>query len=97
MFDYTPISDTLSCFGYHTEHVLGVSLKQRQFISPEEKMHTINLVRGRGWTTEDREGTGFLFADLFVSVPAHQSNEIDFATISPSHPQALGLGAQIGG
>ncbi|WP_107676110.1 class I SAM-dependent methyltransferase [Agrobacterium sp. LAD9] len=89
MFDYTPISDMLSRFGYRTDHVQAVSLRQRRFISAEEKIHTIDRVRRRGWATADREETGFLFADLFVSVPARQPRDIDFASIFPIHPQAF--------
>ncbi|QND44266.1 class I SAM-dependent methyltransferase (plasmid) [Rhizobium lusitanum] len=86
MFDYTPISKTLEGFGYRTTRLDGVSVKQRRFASDEEKNNTIRRVQALGQNPAGWEDTGFLYADLFVSIPSAEVLDV-------SVPQIAGLAA----
>ncbi|QPC74595.1 hypothetical protein HYE68_005347 [Fusarium pseudograminearum] len=69
MIDYDEIAATLRSHGLETEKLPGVVLRQRKFVSVQEKSAVIEKVVARGLDTAGFEGEGYLCAEVFLSRP----------------------------
>ncbi|KAF0640542.1 hypothetical protein FPSE5266_10068 [Fusarium pseudograminearum] len=69
MIDYDEIAATLRSHGLETEKIPGVVLRQRKFVSDQEKSAVIEKIVARRLDTAGFEDEGYLCAEVFVSRP----------------------------
>ncbi|KAM0362917.1 hypothetical protein ACHAPK_011410 [Fusarium culmorum] len=69
MIDYDEIAATLRSHGLETEKLPGAVLRQRKFVSVQEKSAVIEKIVARGLDTAGFEDEGYLCAEVFVSRP----------------------------
>ena len=68
MYAFKPIADRLARLGYRTK-VVGGYLRQRRFASAEEQAKVLDTVVGLGLDPTGLEDEGWLYAQLFISIP----------------------------
>jgi SAM-dependent methyltransferase len=74
MFPYRPVAACLGELGYETVQVEGV-FKQRRFASSQERSLVLDTLSAAGVDPHGLESDGWLYAQLFLSVPrARQGN-----------------------
>lgn len=69
-FNTEDIAAALQEFDLVTEHVPGISVRQRRFATEHEATAAIHDVRRRGLDPAGKEDTGWLYADLHIARPA---------------------------
>lgn len=68
MFSYDPVAESLRGLGYDTVHVEGL-FKQRRFASEQEKELVLDGLAVAGVDPRGLEEDGWLYAQLFLSLP----------------------------
>ena len=68
MFSYAPVAESLRGLGYDTVHVEGL-FKQRRFASEQEKELVLDGLAVAGVDPRGLEEEGWLYAQLFLSLP----------------------------
>ncbi|MFE3443052.1 class I SAM-dependent methyltransferase [Nocardia sp. NPDC059180] len=69
MYGFDAIEGELSALGYRTEQVPG-DFAQRRFASDAEQAQVLNTLSANGIDPTDREDSGWLYANLYLSRPA---------------------------
>lgn len=78
MFPYDPITECLDEFGYRTVQLDGL-FKQRRFASVDEQEHVLETICGLGVDPSGVETTGWLYAQLYLSLPPARDSADDTA------------------
>ena len=73
MFSYAPVAESLSELGYETVQLDGV-FKQRRFASAQERSGVLDGLMAAGVDPEGLEADGWLYAELYVSIPGTSSD-----------------------
>lgn len=76
MFDYEPVEDMMAAQGYVTEKLGGTMFPQRRFASDQEREKVLDNLSDRGLSPDGLESTGWYFAELHVSRPAHDATHV---------------------
>jgi hypothetical protein len=76
MFPYEPIADALAEFGLVTEKLEGITFVQRRFHSKDEFLSTLDTLEELGIDPVGKESEGLLHAELYVSRPAADVEEV---------------------
>lgn len=69
MYGFDAIEGELAALGYRTERMPG-DFAQRRFASDAEQARVLNTLSANGIDPTDREGSGWLYANLYISRPA---------------------------
>ncbi|GAA5128648.1 class I SAM-dependent methyltransferase [Haloechinothrix salitolerans] len=78
MFPFDPVADMLMRLGYDTIPVDGV-FKQRRFADEQEQARMLNTLAARGVDPDGLETDGWLYAQLYISLPRGERSTIDVA------------------
>ncbi|MPY79686.1 MAG: class I SAM-dependent methyltransferase [Actinophytocola sp.] len=76
MFPFEPVADLFTRLGYDTIPVDGV-FKQRRFADEQEQTRMLDTLRARGVDPDGLETDGWLYAQLFLSLPRGERSTID--------------------
>ncbi|WP_051400265.1 hypothetical protein [Haloechinothrix halophila] len=76
MFPFGPVADMLTRLGYDTIPVDGV-FKQRRFADEHEQVRMVDTLTAHGVDPEGLETDGWLYAQLYLSVPRGERSTID--------------------
>jgi SAM-dependent methyltransferase len=76
MFPYDKIAATLAGYGLETEKFEGATFVQRRFANREEMEAAVRAVESRGIDTRGHETEGVYHADLYVSRPRRQIEQL---------------------
>lgn len=78
MFPFDPVADMLTRLGYDTIPVDG-AFKQRRFAGEQEQAQMLDTLAARGVDPEGLETDGWLYAQLYISLPRGERSTIDVA------------------
>lgn len=67
-----PVAHALREYGLELTTLAGQTVRQRRFVSDQEKQTAIESVHQRGYVVEGREMDGYWHASLFVGMPADE-------------------------
>jgi SAM-dependent methyltransferase len=68
MYSFDPIARRLAELGYRTERMPG-AVRQRRFASPAERTRVLNTLSANGIDPTGLEADGWLYAELYLSLP----------------------------
>lgn len=80
MFPFEPVADMLTRLGYDTIPVDGV-FKQRRFAGEQEQTRMLDTLAAGGIDPEGLETDGWLYAQLYISLPRGERSTIDSSDV----------------
>lgn len=90
MFPFQPVAESLTGLGYETVHVERV-FKQRRFASSEEQSLVLDTLSAAGVDSRGLEADGWLYAQLYVSLPYDTSSRAIVDLISTMNDESCRL------